>query len=137
MARGRRGRRRGGGRSSAVSFQIAEIMKEVGEGAGAAIDKALEVVVPETVDDLKATSPKRHGNYARDWTFKKKGLRAYVVYNVNHYRLTHLLENGHAIANQTGKLSGRVPAHKHIKPAEQRACQRLLELTKKYLDEEL
>lgn len=135
MARGRK--RRGSGRTSAITIQMEEIMKEVGEGCEAAISQALDVVLPETVDDLKATSPKEHGEYAQDWTFKRTGGLSFVVYNKDHYRLTHLLEKGHAKANQFGKYSGRVPAHVHIKPAEQRACKRLVEETQKNLDKEL
>lgn len=59
------------------------------------------------------------GDYARSWTFKidkdKLGDYSGVVYNKEHYQLTHLLENGHVSANQYGTY-GRVAPHQHIKP---------------------
>lgn len=132
-----RGRRRGSSRTSAITIQMQEIIKEVGEGCEAAVSEALDVVVPEIADDLKATSPKDHGDYARDWTYKRTGALSFIVYNKDHYRLTHLLERGHVKANQYGKYPGRVPAQVHIKPAEERACRRLVEETQKNLDKEL
>ena len=36
------------------------------------IDLIAEDVVNEAVTELKATSPKRYGKYARNWRFKKK-----------------------------------------------------------------
>ena len=40
---------------------------------------------------------------------------SYIVYNKKHYRLTHLLEYGHAIARGTG----RTPAKPHIKAVDE------------------
>lgn len=39
-----------------------------------------------------------------------------VVYNKEHYRLTHLLENGHIIKNAYGTY-GRTAPRPHVKPA--------------------
>lgn len=69
-------------------------------------------VAKEGVKMLKATSRKRSGEYAKSWTVSRvKG--AHVVHNKKHYRLTHLLEDGHAKVN-----GGRTKKFVHIKPVE-------------------
>ncbi len=68
---------------------------------------------------LRQNSPKRFGRYARSWSVKETPGRPgepmrYTVYNKKYYRLTHLLEKGHA-----KRSGGRVPAQVHIAPAEE------------------
>ncbi|MEQ6353941.1 HK97 gp10 family phage protein [Lysinibacillus sp. M3] len=76
-------------------------------------------VANEGVELLKANSPKSPGggDYAESWARKKVG-KKFVVHNKEHYRLTHLLEKGHAKIN-----GGRVGARVHIKPVEDRMIQ--------------
>lgn len=83
------------------------------------LNKAADETAKDTVKELKATSPKRYGNYGKSWTTKKEkqgGSETQIVHNKKHYQLTHLLENGHATKN-----GGRTRAFVHIKPAEQNA----------------
>ena len=64
---------------------------------------------------LRERSRKRKGRgggaYASDWVAEaapsETGVEV-VVHNRRHYQLTHLLEKGHAIANQYGQFGGRV-----------------------------
>lgn len=80
------------------------------------VQQIAEKVTDDGVDKLKVSSPKSPGGgkYAGSWTKKKVGKR-FVVHNKKHYRLTHLLEKGHAKVN-----GGRVAAQPHIKPVEQK-----------------
>ena len=78
----------------------------------------------EAVKDLKANSPKLTGKYAKSWTVKKVSESSHgldvVVHNKKYYRLTHLLEHGHA-----KRGGGRVDAIVHIKPVEERVTRDL------------
>lgn len=84
--------------------------------------------------DLRNSSPERTGAYAHDWTHKKMYEDRYriseVVHNRKHYRLTHLLEYGHA--NRGG---GRTPAYPHIGLAEERALRTLEEKVRQYIND--
>lgn len=61
---------------------------------------------------LKQLSRERTGSYKKGWAVKvetdETGTTA-TVYNKTDYQLTHLLEKGHRITNQTGKSYGRAP----------------------------
>lgn len=80
--------------------------------------------------ELKATSPKLTGSYAKGWR-KKTAYESQTdirveVYNATDYQLTHLLEHGHALVGHNGKVLGTVGAIPHIGPAEQKAEKQLL-----------
>ena len=91
-----------------------EVTDEVNEAA-----KQTAEIVTKT---LKNSSPKKTGKYGRSWDKKAEGStffdKNYVIFNKKHYRLTHLLEFGHATVN-----GGRVPPRPHIKQAEERGIQ--------------
>ncbi|MOA51074.1 hypothetical protein D3C78_1741730 [compost metagenome] len=76
------------------------------------MQEAQDKLSKEGVNLLKDNSPKDHGDYASSWK-RKKTKEGYTIHNEEHYRLTHLLEKGHAKRN-----GGRVPAQVHIKPVE-------------------
>ncbi|MFJ7736399.1 HK97 gp10 family phage protein [Lysinibacillus sp. NPDC097287] len=82
------------------------------------VDKATKEVSKETVDELKngPLTPRRTGDYAASWRMRKVRGK-WVVHSEDHYRLTHLLEKGHAKVG-----GGRVRAYKHIQPAAEKAA---------------
>lgn len=112
-------------------FIMAALYK-YGDEAAKAIGETLPLVGKETVDELKATSPKRTGAYARSWAYKmmKGGLKRsekynnkLVVYNKKYYRIVHLLEKEHA-KRGGGRYYPDQASHGstvHVKPAQDKA----------------
>ncbi len=99
-----------------------EIAKELSTYSQEVVQKvnvSSERVGKTAVKQLKQTSPKRYGKYAKSWTMTTEkaigqpDLRI-IHAKAPHYRLTHLLEHGHA-----KKGGGRVEGKPHIRPAEE------------------
>lgn len=95
------------------------------------VDKALETASDEAgksaENELHHTSPARTGNYRKSWTYDEKQIKRgksyrteMVVYNAKYYRLTHLLEKSHRIANKYGSY-GMSKAQPHISVAQKNA----------------
>lgn len=121
------------GLAQAIQKTLAEYEGVTIESMKSAVDKASK----EAVRELKSSSPKRNGAYARSWKSKKKKLAnkyAYekTVYNKDHYRLTHLLEKGHRVV---GAKNGRtwVDARPHIEKVEKKAVETLVNEMKETL----
>ena len=85
------------------------------EDVSEAIDQAARDTAKAMTKDLRETSPKDTGEYAKGWTHRKEAPGSYRVYNKKKPQLTHLLEHGHAKAG-----GGRVEGIPHIKPAQDR-----------------
>lgn len=102
-------------------------MREYQQDVTDALKEECVRTADDTVNLLKATSPKRSGggSYARGWkqktTYERKDDIRVTVHN-RKYQLTHLLENGHAKVN-----GGRVAGIPHIRPAEDFAAKQLEE----------
>lgn len=91
-------------------------------------DNAAKRSAKRLMSKLKATSPEDTGAYAKDWAVKEiesktGGPSSYVVHNKDNYRLTHLLEYGHATKGGTE----RVKAQPHIEPARDDEAKKLHE----------
>ena len=101
-----------------------DILDDYSESVNDKVKRNVDNVSKELVANLKATSPKRSGNYRKSWTRKKEvstsSKSVFIVHNSKHYRLTHLLEKGHAKSG-----GGRTKAIPHIAPAEERAISEL------------
>jgi hypothetical protein len=106
--------------------EIARALREYTDDVTQNLDNAKDKISKEAVSELKITSPKRTGEYAKNWS-RKKTKYGYIVYNRDpSYRLTHLLEYGHAKRD-----GGRVQAHPHIAPVEQKVIDKFTSAAEK------
>lgn len=84
-------------------------------GVRAVLDESIKETSKEAVKKVKKTSPKRTGAYKKSWKAQQNPGRlrtgATVYARAPEYRLTHLLEKGHA-----KRGGGRVEAREHIGP---------------------
>lgn len=114
-----------------MSFSIDQlaqgIQKELGiysDTVTAAVKQQIDAAATETVKELRDTSPKNTGDYAKDWAqktgYESTRTKRNTIYNKKHYQLTHLLENGHA--NRGG---GRTDGEAHIAPIEKSMIEKL------------
>lgn len=106
-----------------------EIMKSLNEYADFATDEMKKAVKESSKairKEIQATAPKDTGAYAKSWAIKTQKETSdsidQVVHSRNRYQLAHLLENGHA-----KRGGGRVPGQPHIKPAEEKGKEQLVE----------
>lgn len=94
-----------------ISRFIDGCMKTCIDDNVAAIAENSEEAGKRAVKLLKQKSKKRTGAYKKGWkadvVTDETGTECTVHNRI--YQLTHLLENGHAIKNQTGKKYGDVP----------------------------
>jgi hypothetical protein len=119
-----------------LKVQMEKILDEYSERVNNASRVAIQRVGRESVKQLRNSSPKKSGSYARGWrlkTLKVSGnVTDVIVHNATDYSLTHLLERGHVVVNAKGTF-GRAPAHPHIKPVEEWANSELPELIEREL----
>jgi hypothetical protein len=109
---------------------ISAMYMKYGTLVSTVIDDAMKEVARESTEDLKAVrrfsqNGNPSGEYSADWTWKiepaKRWIRKVVVYNDEHYRLTHLLESGHS-KYLWGRPTGQtVRGYEHIKPINDKA----------------
>lgn len=119
-----------------------EIMKTLEQYKGVTEEAAAKGVI-ETADqavaELQVANPPGAGHYRswdkynRGWkrtklTKDRKSVYVECVHNATEYRLTHLLENGHAKTN-----GGRTRAFPHIAPVAEKAEAALYQNIKKHI----
>lgn len=103
-----------------LESEIAKALSNFNEEVAQEIGDIVDGLADETVAKLKGASPKRTGDYGDDWDSKlnKRGER--IIYQPKEYRISHLLEFGHARKN-----GGRdVGARPHIKEIENEVIQK-------------
>ena len=102
-----------------MADEIAKMLTEYEAAIVKNVDASGKAVADKGAKQLRQTSPKRTGKYAKSWGVTKEdssfGENAkYIIHNKKHYRVAHLLEHGHVMAN--GKRTKAIP---HIKPVEE------------------
>ncbi|MCM3241327.1 HK97 gp10 family phage protein [Cytobacillus oceanisediminis] len=116
-----------------LSNEITRLLRTYANGVQEGINVEAEEVGKEIVSELKTDpTPKLTGDYRKGWRVTKQGKRKVrvIVHNKDEYRLTHLLENGHALKN-----GGRAPAYPHIRPAEQRGIDKFLQGVERVIEQ--
>lgn len=103
-----------------IAGEIARHLRQYTSQVEEEVKQVSDEVTKDGVKELKATSPKDTGRYAKGWTRKKQG-EGYVIHN-KVYQLTHLLEKGHA-----KRSGGRVAPRVHIRPVEEKMIKDLEE----------
>ena len=121
---------------------IMDVIRDSEGQAYEVLEDSVREVAWGAADKLKSVkkfAPGRNpsGEYSKSWTVElkpKERLKvAYVVHNEEHYRLTHLLENGHVSRNGTGRTFGRVKAYPHIQPVNEWAKAELRDVVEQKL----
>lgn len=105
-----------------IARELTKSLTDYGKLAQHEVHDILESVGDEAKSRVIAASPKgkRHGSgkYKRGWKVKieESGSSTSVTVHNKHYRLTHLLENGHRTRLKHGKYGKQaaVSAHPHI-----------------------
>lgn len=103
-------------------LDIVDILNEYSSDIQEAITEEVQSVAKRGASELKNTSPKNTGKYARGWRVKTEKGNGYVsstIYNATNWQLTHLLEKPHVIRNQYGTWGTSRP-QVHIKPVEEK-----------------
>ena len=114
-------------------------LEDFAKGVDGCLKTASEEAGETAADELHHTSPARTGNYRKSWTFSEKEIKKgksyrtkLVVYNEKYYRLTHLLEKSHRIANKYGQY-GQSRPQPHIATAQKNAEEKFAKVFKEEL----
>lgn len=96
------------------------------------VKKIVKKVADNTKNEISRNAPVKTGRYKKSWTVTKTKdtslTTLMTVHSKTRYRLTHLLENGHA-----KRGGGRTRAFLHIAPAEVKAEKELMESVERSL----
>ena len=127
-----------------LAKEISQSLKDFEGVTDEACAAGVMYTAEEAVKKLRVAHPSGSGEYGswdkynRDWgifqtkTDKRNHIKA-TVHNKKHYRLTHLLEKGHALKHG-GRKVGETRAFPHILPVAKDAEKELLENIKKRIE---
>lgn len=122
---------------------VEEILATYGDDVFDVLGDAIKETSEKAMDELRSVntfSPRGNptGAYSSDWDYKQVQVSRLkteaVVYNQNHYRLTHLLESGHAKWLWGRQGQGRVQGYEHIRPVNDMAQEMVVEKVKEKVE---
>ena len=121
-----------------IDKEIANILDDYSDNAVRKIEQAEKSAADLVIRELKARAPRDKGKtgYQSSFAKKKTGSGKSTTYTIYSKipGMTHLLENGHAIANQHGRYGGRTRGTKHWAPAEQEGIQKFEQEVRRELE---
>lgn len=119
-------------RPDRLANEIMKVLQEYGNAKSDDVKSAVKKSAAAVKKELLQTAPNRTGAYRKSFVVTKAVENSsrldVIVHSKKHYRLTHLLEDGHAL-----RQGGRTNAHPHMKPAEEHGIEMLESLVKKSL----
>lgn len=118
-----------------LASQIANVLSKYTGQVSMEVEVAALAVAKELLVRIKSAAPRKTGDYRKKMRLKTVKTSRYNKKHIWHvaapeYRLTHLLENGHAT-----KSGSVVPGTPHIKPAEEWAVAEFEKRVKKAIDD--
>ena len=104
---------------------VVQELKQYSQDITDQLKKDVRQVANECRDEIRDNSPVLTGDYKKGWRTATiyegvEDIRV-SVHNKTDYQLNHLLEDGHATKDGTGRVEG-IP---HIAPAEEHAAEKL------------
>lgn len=115
-----------------LSTAVKRELEEYCDFTAEEVKKIVEEVGENVKKEIQANAPVDTGAYRKSWKVTKSKETAtsktVVIHSDKRYRLTHLLEKGHA-----KRGGGRVAAKVHIAPAEANAEKQLMERVERSL----
>lgn len=118
--------------------KFASACEDLIEEYGDEVLKTIKELIPDAADYCvkEIRSHSRGKKYPKGWTKKEQFMHgvgsSYVVYNRTKYRIAHLLENSHVVANKYGTY-GTTEGDHVIRDAEERTEEWLQEQIQKAL----
>lgn len=115
-----------------LALDIKKILNDYSNDIQEAIAAEAQAEAKKAATELKNSSPKRTGKYAKGWrvsTTKGVGFIECEVHNANAPGLTHLLEKPHLLRN--GKLS---KPQVHIAPIEEKITREFEQTVEKIIE---
>ena len=119
---------------------IGDIIKQYSDEVVEAMPQCVQTAAKKGLKTLKSEAKGKIGGSKYVSSFKNKktkstsGLTEYTLYSTR-YRVAHLLEHGHFIKNQTGRVYGVTQAKPHWSPAEDAAVKELEDQIQQKIEE--